>query len=146
MLILSRNPLIVDDIHPKSSCDNLLQKADVLYVIPNFNTALSENSDWCAQIKAMNKTIGLHGITHQYHEFDTPISEKEIQFAIKEFTICFNEKPTLFRPPYNKISKENEALIAKYNLTLYKQSFSTQPYCHCNPKSLMKILNWILFC
>jgi len=147
MLISSRNPLIVDDVYQTNTCDGLLEKADVLYIIPNFeNNSINNNEDWCAKIKSLNKTIGLHGIKHSYHEFEKEIHDEELVLAIKEFENCFEEKPTLFRPPYNRINEENEEKILKLNLTLYKKKFIAHPYCHCNPKSFMKPLNWILFC
>jgi len=147
ILISSRNPLIIDDLYPENSCNDLLEKADILYVIPNFeNYSISNNKEWCAKIKSLNKTIGLHGIKHSYHEFNKKISNVELVSAINSFENCFEEKPSLFRPPYNKINKENEEIISKFNMTIYKKRFIVHPYCHCNPKSFMKPLNWILLC
>lgn len=146
ILISSRNPLIVDDVHPKSSCDGLLEKADILYVIPNFENNSINNTEWCAKIKSLNKTIGLHGIKHVYHEFDQETNDEELELTIEQFEDCFDEKPTLFRPPYNKINEKNEEKILKLNLTIYKKKFIEHPYCHCNSKSFMKPLNFILFC
>ena len=147
MLMSSRNPLIVDDVYPASSCDSLLEKADILYVIPNLeNNSIGGNKEWCAKMRHINKTIGLHGIRHTYHEFDTTINEEELLSAVNSFEDCFGEKPTLFRPPYNKINKENEEMVLSLNMTVYKKRFMTHPYCHCNPGSFMKPLNWILLC
>ena len=147
MLINSRNPLIVDDVHPNNPCDNLLEKADILYIIPHFeNNSINDSKEWCANIRSLNKTTGLHGITHSYYEFNKNVSKEEISSAINAFEICFEEKPKSFRPPYNKMNKENEEKISDFNLTIYKKKFVTHPYCHCNPKSFMKPLNWILFC
>ena len=147
IIISSRHPLIVDDINPNNSCNSLLEKADVLYVTPNFkNNSIVDNVEWCNKIKLLNKTIGMHGITHTYHEFSGEISEKEIALALGSFETCFGKKPDLFRPPYNKISKENKNKISMFNLTLYKEKFIQHPYCHCNPELLMKPLNWLLFC
>ncbi|MBI4152277.1 DUF2334 domain-containing protein [Candidatus Woesearchaeota archaeon] len=147
MLVDSRHPLIVDDVYPSSLCNNLLEKADILYIVPNFeNNSISDNEEWCAKIRYLNKTIGLHGIRHSYHEFDKDINKEELTLAINSFENCFEEKPTLFRPPYNKINKDNEETISNFNMTIYKKKFIAHPYCHCNPKSFMKPLNWILFC
>ncbi|MEW5896616.1 MAG: polysaccharide deacetylase family protein [Nanoarchaeota archaeon] len=146
-LISSRNPLIVDDVYPTNICDSLLEKADILYIIPCFeNDSINNNKEWCAKIKSLNKTIGLHGVKHSYHEFNKEIDDEELASAITDFENCFEEKPTLFRPPYNKINKENEDKIKKLNMAIYKKKYIAHPYCHCNPKSFMKPLNWILFC
>ncbi len=143
----SRSPLIVDDIYPSNSCDGLLQKADILYVIPNLGGEdISNSKKWCNYIKSLNKTLGLHGITHSYHEFDYSLNQEEISLAIKMFEGCFGEKPSLFRPPYNRISKDNQKIVESLNMTVYKKRFWLHPYCHCNPHSFMKPLNWILFC
>lgn len=147
MLISSRNPLIVDDVYPNNSCDNLLEKADIIYVVPTFeNNSINNDKEWCTYIKSLNKTIGLHGIKHSYHEFDNNIDEEKIALAINSFKTCFEEEPLLFRPPYNIINKKNEEIISNFNMTIYKKKFIAHPYCHCNPKSFMKPLNWILFC
>lgn len=147
VLITSRNPLIIDDVYPTNSCDDLIKKADVIYVIPNFeNNSISENKGWCTKIKSLNKTMGLHGIKHSYHEFAQEIDIENITLAVNAFETCFGEKPTLFRPPYNLITKQNEEKISRFNMTIYKKRFLVHPYCHCNPKSFMKPFNWLLFC
>lgn len=135
IFISSRNPLIVDDVYPTNTCDSLLEKADILYVIPYLeNNSITNDKEWCAKIISLNKSIGLHGIKHSYHEFDNDVNEKELALAINSFETCFSEKPTLFRPPYNRINKENEEKISSFNMTIYKKKFIAHPYCHCNPK------------
>lgn len=134
-------------MYPTNTCDGLLEKADILYVIPYFeNNSITNDKEWCAKIRSLNKSIGLHGIKHYYHEFDNDVNEEEITLALNSFETCFGEKPTLFRPPYNRINKENEEKISSFNMTIYKKKFIAHSYCHCNPKSFMKPLNWILFC
>ena len=147
ILLLSRNPLIVDDVHPQNTCSTLLEKADILYVILfQENSSIVDNPTWCTQIKSLNKTLGLHGIKHTYHEFGKPVSSEELTQATSAFEKCFDEKPTLFRPPYNLISQENREKVESLNMTVYNKRFFEHPYCHCNPHSFMKILNVILFC
>ncbi len=147
MLTSSRNPFIVDDVHPDNSCDGLLEKADILYAVPYFkNNSIGGNEAWCAKIRFLNKTIGLHGIRHSYHEFDRNISMDELDMATDAFKDCFKQEPKLFRPPYNLINKENEEKIANLNMAIYKNSFIAHPYCHCNPAPLMRVMNWALFC
>lgn len=114
------SPREIDDISPGIKCDkSYLEKADVLWVIPLYNnTKISENKTWCEEILALNKTLGLHGIYHSYHEFDYFVNETELLEAIKIFEECFNETPTRFKAPYLKISDENKFLLEKNNLKL----------------------------
>lgn len=143
----SRNPLIVDDVTPVSSCDNLIEKADLLFVILNYqNHPLDSYPEWCEKMRMLNKTTGMHGITHQYHEFDKPVEKEELEEAVTIFENCFGYKPVIFRPPYNKISPENKALIESFSITVYRDTFFLHPYCHCEPQGWMKLLNWMIGC
>jgi len=147
ILFLKQEFLILDDVTPTKSCDQLIVEADIVYVIPFYkNTSLTNYPGWCGRMKSLNKTFGLHGLTHEYHEFLKPIEAVELQKAITVFENCFGYKPYLFRPPYNKISKENQKKIELFNLTLYKETFFTLPYCHCQPNFWMKPLNWLAGC
>ena len=147
LLITSRSPLIIDDIHPQYSCPNLIEKSDILYITPLFNgDSLLNHPEWCQEIKTMNKTLALHGINHNYHEFLEPITAEQLEEALTIFESCFNTTPKLFRPPYNKISSENKALVDHYGMTVYKTTYILHPYCHCQPQGLMKFLNQIIGC
>lgn len=149
LLIISRNPLITDDVYPGNSCPSLLEKSDVIYVIPSFDgneTDIIDNSVWCTQIRSLNKTIGLHGIRHTYHEFLYPISQEEIVGSMESFKQCFGYMPKLFRPPYNALSEKNEKKILALGMEVYATRYFLHPYCHCNPHSWMKVLNTIIFC
>jgi len=46
----------LDDVSPGIPCDkNLLEKSDILYVIPLFeNASIAENKTWCTEILDMN--------------------------------------------------------------------------------------------
>ncbi len=147
LIYTSRHPLIIDDITPINSCTHLIQKADILFVIPAYkNYSLTLYPHWCQEIKKLNKTIGLHGITHEYHEFNKNITHVQLEEAISLFANCVGYKPLIFRPPYNKISTENKLLIESYNMTIYKDNYLIRPYCHCEPKLWMKPLNWVIGC
>lgn len=147
LIYTSRNPLIADDITPVSSCPALIEKSDLLFVIPNYtNHSLDLYPEWCEEMRLFNKTIGLHGITHEYHEFDKKIDSAKLEETIKIVEHCFGYRPTLFRPPYNKISSENKMLIESFNLTLYQDTYLLHTYCHCEPSLLMRPLNWIIGC
>lgn len=147
ILFPKQEPPILDDVTPAKSCDQLITKADIVYVIPFYeNGSLANYPEWCRRMKSLNKTFGLHGLTHEYHEFLKPVDEAELQKAMGVFENCLGYTPYLFRPPYNKISKENQKKIELFNLTLYKKTFFTFPYCHCQPNPWMKLFNWLAGC
>jgi len=133
----------IDDVSPNIPCeDTYLNKADILWVVPEYNgTSIIDNPEWCQKIIAMNKTLGLHGITHDYYEFGENITTEQMDKAVADFQTCFNQNPTMFKPSQLKISKENLALIKEYNMT-YKGSFNQviHKVYHCNNTG--KLPNW----
>ena len=137
-LIRLVNPREIDDITPGIPCENekeYIEKSEYLWVIPNFQGhKISENPEWCNEILAMNKTLGLHGISHTYHEFElNNLSQDELNYGIKEFEKCFGYKPKLFKPPYLYINKENKILINQNNLILkYRFNQAIHKVYHCN--------------
>ena len=114
------SPREIDDITPDFFCaEELLEKADILFVIPKFNnTLISENPEWCEYILNLNKTLGLHGVYHTYREFEVDRNQTYLQEGIDEFKICFGYEPELFKPPQNRISKNNKKLIKENNMKL----------------------------
>ncbi len=114
------SPTEIDDINPNIKCEkDYLNKSDILWIIPKYkNIPISENKSWCNQILKLNKTLGMHGITHSYHEFKTNITNEQIIQAKQIFKDCFGQEPELFKPPYLKISKENKKLIEKNNMKI----------------------------
>ncbi len=119
-LIRLTTPREIDDIHPLRECEKkYIKKADILWVMPKYlNTPISENKTWCQEILSLNKTLGMHGITHSYHEFKNYVNETELIEAKQIFKDCFGYEPTLFKPPYLKLSKENKELLEKNNLEI----------------------------
>ena len=119
-LLRLTSPKEIDDIHPLNPCEQeYIEKSDILWIIPRYlNTPISENKTWCNKILELNKTLGMHGIYHSYHEFKHHINETELQEAKQIFKDCFGYEPTLFKPPYLKLSKENKQLLEKNNLTI----------------------------
>ena len=118
MRILS--PKEIDDVTPASFCaEELLEKSDILFVIPIFNNKpISENPEWCKYILNLNKTLGLHGVYHEYREFEINRNQTYLQKGIDEFKDCFGYEPDLFKPPQLKISKNNRKLIKDNNMKL----------------------------
>ncbi|MFA5953068.1 MAG: DUF2334 domain-containing protein [Candidatus Pacearchaeota archaeon] len=128
----------IDDVSPNIPCEQeqkYLKKADILWVIPKFtNKSISENPEWCEYILSLNKTLGMHGITHEYREFKrNNISQEELEQGIKIFEECFGFKPTMFKSPQLRINKENKELLKQNDLRLRSKitQFTHKVY-HCN--------------
>ncbi|MAG79252.1 hypothetical protein CMI40_02650 [Candidatus Pacearchaeota archaeon] len=125
----------IDDVTPEIPClDNLLKKIDILWIIPKFNNkTISEDKEWCNYILSLNKTLGLHGVNHNYNEFKTNRNEEYIKEGIDIFKECFNFKPEIFKAPQLSISRENKELIKENNLEL-KGSINQlfHKVYHCN--------------
>jgi len=137
-------PSQIDDVSPEISCKKqLLEKADILYIIPNFNNkSMHENKEWCNQILSLNKELALHGFNHKYLEFKTDKNQQYLNQAINSFEQCFNKKPTRFKPPQLAISKNNKQLIKnKLNLDLFFNQLFHKVY-HCNDTG--KFPNWFI--
>ncbi len=109
-----------DDTSPGIPCDEkLLQKADILFVIPKFNNkSISENPEWCEKILGLNKTLAMHGVRHTYHEFLEDRNEEYLQEGIEIFGECFGFKPQRFKPPQLKISINNKRVVRKSGMKL----------------------------
>ena len=112
------SPSELDDVHLEIFCEKeLLDKSDVLWVIPKFNgEAISENKEWCEDILGLNKTLGMHGVYHSLNEFVEERNQEYLEEGIEIFENCFGFKPELFKPPQLRISKENKELILDNNL------------------------------
>ena len=127
-------PSEIDDLNPHIYCDQkYLDKASVVWVIPDYQKIpISNNKTWCNWILSLNKTIGMHGITHSYHEFLNPINQSQLDYGKQIFKECFGFEPTIFKPPYLRISKQNKELIKENNMTL-KWYFNqdTRKVYHC---------------
>ena len=125
----------IDDVSPGIECElSLLEKSEVLYVIPKFeNRSISENLSWCKEILGLNKTLGMHGVYHTYYEFAEERNESYLNEGMKIFEQCFGFKPEYFRPPQLKISKENKRLVKSLGMNFegYGSTIFHKGY-HCN--------------
>jgi len=115
LLYFSRylNPKELDDVTPGISCEKeLIEKSDVLWIIPIFeNQSIADNEEWCDEILALNKTLGMHGVYHVYNEFGQEREGSYIEEGVREFESCFGYKPTLFKAPQLNLSSENKILL-----------------------------------
>jgi predicted deacetylase len=135
-LIRLTTPREIDDVNPFRNCSSeYLKKAEILWVIPLYNEIpISENQLWCNEILSLNKTLGLHGITHEYHEFENQnINQEQLDNAIKIFQDCFNQNPKIFKAPGLALSKQNRELIKSNNLRIRnKFDQTTHKVYHCS--------------
>jgi len=137
----------IDDINPEISCNReIIEKSDILFIIPKFNNnSISENKTWCNDILALNKTLALHGLTHEYHEFKTDRTQEYLQEGINIFKDCFGFEPEIFKPPQLKISPTNKKLIKINNLklkTYLNQIFHKVYHCQDTGKFSNKFISW----
>ncbi len=140
-LIRLINPTEIDDVSPGINCPEIEEyNPNTLYIIPNYNynNSISQNEEWCDYILSLNKTLALHGITHEYQEFSGKnLSQEELDFGISEFEKCFGYKPEVFKPPQLKINKNNRELIKENNLKLVNIFHQiTHKVYHCNNEEM----------
>lgn len=136
LLIIFRNilPTQLDDVNPLISCENeIISKSDTLLVIPIYlNKSISENITWCKEILSLNKTLGMHGVYHNYQEFLVQKDEEYIKKGMIEFEKCFGFEPLIFEAPQLAISNINKNLIKSMNLKFRGYFYTiTHKVYHC---------------
>ena len=147
----------IDDLHPLINCnEKYLEKSEIVLVIPLFeNKSVADNPEWCKNILALNKTLGIHGVYHTYKEFNSPILQEDLERGIEEFEKCFGLKPEIFEAPQWKLSKENKNILIKrgFEIKGYYNAFTHKVY-HCSDegnfayrlfgiKITNKLIDWI---
>ena len=140
-LIRLTSPREIDDVSPEIFCSKkYIEKSNVLWVVPKFNNkSISENKEWCQKILSLNKTLGLHGVTHEFEEFETNRNQEYLQDGINIFEQCFGFKPEIFKPPQLAISEENKELIEENNMELkLRINQLTHKVYHCNDDGRFK--------
>lgn len=128
----------LDDVSPLIQCDQeLLDKADVLWVIPRYKE-VNITKEWCNEILSLNKEIGMHGVEHTYNEFLEPRDEEYLQEGMEIFKECFGFYPEKFKPGQLAISKENKILVEnKMEREGYPNQILNKVY-HCNDSTIPK--------
>jgi len=145
MFIRIISPRQIDDVHPNIPCENIKKyNPDVLWVIPLYEgNGISEDKEWCEYIKNLNKTIGMHGVYHEYREFYQERNSEYLQQGIQEFEACFGYKPEMFKPPQLKFDYENKDILEENNLKLKnKINLWTHKVYHCEDMS--RVPNWLV--
>lgn len=124
----------LDDVHPLIPCeDRLLEESDVLWVVPLYeNESIAEHGAWCAAIKGMNKTLGMHGVRHTYEEFKEARDAAYLEQGIQAFETCFGFMPERFKAPQLALSRENAALVREAGFEIHGQwGQLTHKVYHC---------------
>ena len=157
-------PSQLDDVSPKIPCEeNLMEWADVYYVIPKFeNVSISENREWCGEIlerkmatrgipselRTSNEVLSLsgklamHGIYHEYEEFRGKISLENLEEGMGIFKECFGFEPERFKPPQISISSRNKKLVReRMELDLFWNQLFHKVY-HCGDTGIFP--NWVV--
>jgi len=135
----------LDDVTPGIPCnENLLIKADVYFIIPNFEgNDISKNETWVKKIILFNKTLALHGVTHEYEEFLTYRNEEYLQEGLNIFEQAFGFFPKRFKPPQLAISANNIRLISNAGMKIdYGWKIIFHKVYHCNDTGI--IPNWLV--
>lgn len=136
------NEVHLDDVSPGIPCNpDLLERVDVLYVIPRFeNVSILDHPEWCKMISSLNKTVGIHGVEHTYNEFLVERSSTYVEDEISTFEQCFGIRPTRFKPPQLAISRKNAQMLREQFVvdTWLRQRF--HKVYHCNDGGVVP--NW----
>ena len=137
-------PSQLDDLSPGISCSSeLIEKSDILFVIPNFELKndISKNKEWCKKILSFNKSLALHGYTHEYREFSKPRSPEYVHQAFTAFRKCFNQNPAAFKPPNLAWNSENDWIEKITPLKLWANQIFHKVY-HCSDAGGFP--NWLI--
>lgn len=131
----------VDDVHPLIPCEEwIVQESDVLWVIPLYeNVSVAENMTWCEEIKVLNKTLGMHGVYHMYHEFNELRSAAYLEQGMQAFEQCFGFRPKMLKAPQLVLSKENAALLRERGFEIHgRVGQMTHKVYHCEDTGRVK--------
>lgn len=125
----------IDDVTPGIYCEpEYIAKSDVLWIIPIFNNkSIAKDKEWCNGIKALNKTLGMHGVYHTFNEFNTLRNEEYIKQGISAFEECFGYTPRIFKPPQLALSFDNKKMLENLGLNVewYFNQWTHKVY-HCS--------------
>jgi hypothetical protein len=138
----------IDDISPEIQCEKeLLKKSDIFYVIPKLNNqSIANNKTWCNEILKLNKKLSLHGVYHNYHEFEINRNKEYIQEGLDIFQECFNQTPNDFKPPQLAISKNNKKIIQEEFKLKVKSKFNQlfHKVYHCKNTGIFsnRFIDW----
>ena len=141
-------PREFDDLSPEIRCNqDLIEKSQILWIIPLYNNhSIANDSEWCSKIKSLNKTLGMHGVYHNYKEFNSDKDIEYIKQGINAFEKCFNLKPNLFKAPQLALSNNNGVLLKSLDFSLkenFNQMLRKVYHCSDTGKFSNKFIDWI---
>lgn len=151
ILIRQYSPAQLEDVRPGRYCsENYIQKSEYLMVIPLFeNNSIADNKTWCEQILALNKTLGMHGVTHSQNEFAVVLDQEYIIKGMEEFKKCFGYYPEIFSAPQFKLNKSNKRIFYSLDMEIHGWLFAiTHKVYHCvdnEKKSYLEKVNRIMW-
>lgn len=131
----------IDDVTPGISCEkNLLEKSDVLWVIPLFeNNSIANNKEWCASILSLNKTLELHGVYHTFDEFGIDRDKDYVDLGTKAFEDCFGFRPEKFKAPQQNLSSQNKLILEEEGFKISGKILQlTHKVYHCGDTGLVR--------
>lgn len=137
----------LDDVSPGINCSpDLLTKADVLWVVPEFgNFSISNSQEWCEYIKSLNKTLGLHGVYHSYNEFGSDREKNYLNVGISDFENCFGYKPKMFKAPQLNLTEDDEKLILSNEMVIlgrFSQLIHKVYHCSDTGRFSNRFVDW----
>ena len=123
-------PSQVDDVSSGVYCsENVLEWADVYYVIPKFgNVSLDEV--WCEGILGRGKELAMHGVYHEYREFDVFRDVDYVGEGVGIFEGCFGFEPDRFKPSQLVLSRDNNWIRDRMEVDLIWNHIFHKVY-HC---------------
>ena len=134
-------PSQLDDVSPGISCDeNLLDRADVYYVIPKFD-GVAINKEWCDLVLGRDRELAMHGVTHEYREFGEVRNVAYFQEGVDIFQNCFGFTPERFKPGNLGWNSGNDWIRDEVEVDILWNQLFHKVY-HCNDTG--KFPNWLI--
>ena len=131
----------LDDVSSEISCDvDLLEEADVYYVIPSFE-GVNISGEWCGQVLSSGKELAMHGVYHEFEEFGVYRDEDYVGVGVGIFERCFGYVPERFKPPQIVFASENDWIREEFEVDLFWNQVFHKVY-HCEDSGFFP--NWVV--
>ena len=135
------SPSQIDDVSPGISCEeDLLELADVYYVIPKFDGVAIDKA-WCEEILARDKELAMHGVTHEYKEFGEVRGSEYFNEGVQIFEDCFGFAPDRFKPGNLKWNSGNDWIKDDMEVDILWNQLFHKVY-HCEDTGVFP--NWMI--
>jgi predicted deacetylase len=128
ILFVIRNiaPRQVDDVNPGRFCEErLIDKSQTLMIIPLLNNiSIADNKSWCDYILHLNKSLGIHGVYHNYDEFAVEVGDEYLSAGMEEFKRCFGFYPKIFEAPRLALNLKNKQILEDRDMAVRGYGFN----------------------